>query len=103
MEPSQPVTPLAASGTFIRVAIFLGLTVPIAILFCQPTSAIDDVTFKQDGKTIHAAGKAIVSAQDGGLMILTPDGQMWPILSEEMLQHQTDDKPFTAYSADELK
>ncbi|HEY2759584.1 MAG TPA: hypothetical protein VGI75_02540, partial [Pirellulales bacterium] len=102
MEPSQPATP-AIRRTPIREAILIGFSVCVAIFCCGPICAIDNVTFKQDGKTIHAVGKAIVSAQDGGLMILAPDGQMWPILPEELVQRQSDDQPYAAYSTDELK
>jgi hypothetical protein len=77
----------------------------IVLLSWQSLSAIaeDTVVFHRDGKTEHLSGKLIVTAQDGGVMLQTPDGKLWNISPEEIVDHQQDDKPFTPLTAEQIK
>ncbi len=71
--------------------------------FASHAFAADYVVCKHDGKTLHLNGKAIVTASDGGIMLLSADGRLWNIPSAEIVEHRQNDDPFTPLSADELK
>ena len=63
---------------------------------------MDQVTLRRDGRTLEATGKVLVTAQDGGLLLLARDGVLWLIPPEEQVEHTTDGKPFAPLSRDEL-
>ena len=63
---------------------------------------MDQVTLRRDGRTLEATGKVLVTAQDGGLLLLARDGVLWLIPPEEQVKHTTDGKPFAPLSRDEL-
>jgi hypothetical protein len=63
--------------------------------------ALDHVAFRRDGKETSVAGQLIVKAEDGGLMIMSADGQLWSIQPDELLQHRADEAPFMPQSAEE--
>ena len=44
----------------------------------------------------------LVTAQDGGLLLLGRDGVLWLIPPEEQVKHTTDDTPFTPLTRDEM-
>jgi hypothetical protein len=76
-----------------------------ATLFLGPAASVfaaDNITLKRDGKTTHLTGKVIVTAQDGGLMLLTPDGILWSVPPEELIDHTHDDQPFAPLTAEAL-
>jgi len=64
--------------------------------------AIELVTIQRDGKETQLAGRLEVEAEDGGVMLLTPDGVLWPLPKEEIISRQADDRPFEPLSADAL-
>ncbi len=78
-------------------ACFLG-----TLLLANSAIALDRVTIKRDGKTIDVIGKIEVEAQDGGVMVLSPDGVLWPILPEEIVSKASDERVFQPLSKDEL-
>lgn len=47
-------------------------------------------------------GKIEVEAEDGGVLLLAPDGVLWPIPKEELAARSSDEKPFTPLPRDEL-
>lgn len=63
---------------------------------------MDQVTFRRDGKTLEATGKVLLTAQNGGLLLLARDGQLWLIPPEEQVEHIADDAPFTPLAREEL-
>ncbi len=68
----------------------------------SPALAMDQVTLHRDGKTLEATGKVLVTAQDGGLLLLARDGVLWLIPPEEQVQHTSDALPFTPLTRDEM-
>ena len=56
--------------------------------------AVDDVTFQRDARQRHVTGKLLVTAKDGGLLLLAPDGTLWNIEPQEIIAHKQDEKPF---------
>lgn len=65
--------------------------------------AIDHVVVNREGKQSTISGKVIVAAEDGGVMLMSPDGVLWNIPPEELVDRTTDEDPFVPLNADELK
>jgi hypothetical protein len=63
---------------------------------------MNQVTFRRDGKTMEVIGRVLVTAQDGGLLVLGRDGRLWAIPPEEQAEHTTDSTPFTPLTRNEL-
>ena len=64
--------------------------------------AVEHVDFQRDGKELQVSGKLLVTAQDGGLMLLAPDGVLWSILPEELTGRREDDAPFRPLNSQQL-
>src|SRR5512134_864023 len=77
-------------------AIALSLLTPAATL------GLEYVTITQNGSQKELAGKLEVEAEDGGVMLLTADGVLWPLPKEEIVSRKSDDKPFVPLAADAL-
>ncbi len=63
---------------------------------------MDQVTYKHDGKTAEVEGRLVITAQDGGLLMLAQDGMLVAIPPEEQVKHTHDERPFAAYSREEI-
>jgi hypothetical protein len=80
-------------------------TLPITLavlLWAGAARALDHVTLLQNGKQTPLAGRIEVEAEDGGVLLLTPDGLLWPIPKEEIAARGKDEKPFAFLSREEL-
>jgi hypothetical protein len=64
--------------------------------------AVDRVTLRRDGKEREICGRLLVEAQDGGLLLLERDGEIWAVPPEEIVKHTNDDAPFKPFTRDEL-
>lgn len=64
--------------------------------------AVDLVTFKRSDVEQTVAGRVLVTAEDGGLLVQGTDGELWTILPEEIVAHNSDDAPFEPMDRDEL-
>jgi hypothetical protein len=73
----------------------------IALLVLTPAAAfgLEYVTIQQNGSQKELAGKLEVEAEDGGVMLLTADGVLWPLPKEEIVSRKSDDKPFVPLAA----
>jgi hypothetical protein len=67
-----------------------------------PAAGMDRVTFRRDEKLREVTGRLLVTAKDGGLLLLGRDGVLWAIPPNEKVEHTSDKKPFVAYSRDEI-
>jgi hypothetical protein len=56
--------------------------------------ALEQVTIERDGAQTHVEGKILVESQDGGLLLLSPDGVLWAIQPEEIARRKSDVVPF---------
>lgn len=65
-------------------------------------SALDYVTLRRDGKTISVQGRLVLTAEDGGILLIARDGVLWNIVPEEQVKHTSDDLPFKPLAAPEL-
>ena len=70
----------------------LGLSILLS-LFTQAW-AIDQVVFERNEQQIEVEGRVLVTAADGGLLLLAPSGRLWSIVCEEIITHKTNTKPF---------
>jgi hypothetical protein len=78
------------------------LTVVLAFVAADSSLANDFVTLVKNGSKTDLEGRIEVEAQDGGVLLLTRDGVLWPIPKEEIAARRKDDKPFTPFTKDEL-
>ncbi len=67
-------------------------------MFVASAYAIDTVSFRREKQELQVAGKVLVTAQDGGVMLLAPDGMLWNIEPQEIVDHQRNDQPFAPLS-----
>lgn len=76
-----------------NVHLFL-LTIAAVCLSAVPAAAIEHVTVKQVGVTRVLKGKVLVEAEDGGVLLLTQDGKLWPLPKEDITSRTKDEKLF---------
>jgi hypothetical protein len=67
-----------------------------------PALALDRVKFRHEGKLANVAGRVLVTAQDGGLLLMGRDGVLWMVQPDELVEHTADDLPFTPLTMDEM-
>jgi len=72
------------------------------VFVAAPLFALDYVTINRNGSQRELAGRVEVEAADGSLLFLTPDGELWMLLKEEIAARRTDTKPFVALTQDEF-
>lgn len=65
-----------------------------ALCWCAAARAVERVTFQHDGQEQSVAGKLLVTAEDGGVMVESSDGRLWTIPPDELLTRDQDDVPF---------
>lgn len=82
---------LASISSLLRL---LPGTLLVALLLTGVTHAVEQVTINKAGMVRILQGKVLVEAEDGGVLLLTPDGRLWPIPKEEITNRKQDDKPF---------
>ena len=61
---------------------------------CPSLEAMDHITMRRDGQTLYVDGRTVLDAQDGGVLFLARDGQLWRILPTELVKRTKDDAPF---------
>ncbi|MEX2173370.1 MAG: DUF1570 domain-containing protein [Pirellulaceae bacterium] len=84
----------------------MSLRLPLLVLLLSlgpsRAEALDYVTHLQHGKSVELAGKIEVEAEDGGVLLLAPDGVLWPLPKQQIVSRREDDKPFVPLGRDEL-
>lgn len=78
------------------------IVIPLILCTVGTAVAVENVTVRRDGKEFQVTGREWVTAQDGGIVVLAPDGVLWAIPPEEQVKHTSDKTPFKPYSAEEL-
>jgi hypothetical protein len=81
------------------LSILLLLTLLLAIN--STAAAMDQVTFRRNGKTLEVTGRPIAEVKQG-LLLLARDGVIWAIKPSELVERTDDGKPFEPYSRDEI-
>jgi hypothetical protein len=72
-------------------------TLPVAVALCIApawASALDYITRTGNAKPAELVGKIEVEAADGGVLLLSRDGALWPLPKEEIASRRSDDAPF---------
>lgn len=73
------------------------------VVFVTPARAAERIRYKSaDGKEIEIIGEALVTAQDGGQMIVTDDGKMLIVQPETVISRETTQQPLKPVDADEI-
>ena len=88
--------------SFLPLLARLVLTASLVICCAQAVLAVDFVTIDKNGTKTELEGRIEVEAQDGGVLLLTRDGVLWPLPKEEVVARRKDDKPFKPLTKDEL-
>lgn len=65
-------------------------------------AALEHVVLKRDDREIEISGRLLVTAEDGGLLILAADGKLWSVPPEELVKHTSDEAPMEPLSQAEL-
>lgn len=86
-------------GRLSSIGLLLGL---VASLGGSPALGLDHVTLRRDGKEIQVTGRVLVTAQDGGVLLVAPDGILWTATPDELVARTSDSAPFVPLTADEL-
>jgi len=71
-------------------------------LIPMAAGGVDTVVFRRSGQEHTVGGRVLVTAQDGGLLLLGRDGLLWAIPPEEQIKTTRDDSPFRPLSREEL-
>ena len=93
--PPSPVPRFPSPAPLLLCAAF-------CLAWAVPASAVDQVTFHRDGKTMEVTGRLLVEAQDGGLLVMARDGVIWAIPPDEQIKHTSDQQPFEPFTRDEI-
>jgi len=88
------MTPMNIRRTLFCVMLFLCGTALV--------SAMDQVVFRHAGREINESGRLLITAQDGGLLLLARDGEIWAIPPNELVKHTSDAAPFEPFTRDEI-
>ncbi len=66
------------------------------------SGALEHVVVRKDGSETHVSGKVLVTAKDGGILLLEADGRLWTIPPAEQARRSRDEVPFAPLSSEEL-
>jgi len=80
--------------------VFIAAALLTALL--RPARALDYITRAGSAKPAELAGKIEVEAEDGGVLLLTRDGTLWPLPKEEIASRRADEIPFESLDREAL-
>jgi hypothetical protein len=78
------------------------LTYVLCLQAVTSVLALDYVKLTRGGKEFEVAGKIEVEAVDGGVLLLARDGELWPIVKEELVSKRKDAVEFKPFSKSEM-
>lgn len=64
--------------------------------------ALDRVVVKRANGPERLAGRVVAEAEDGGIVLQTPEGRLWPLQPEEFTDRTRDDAPFEPVGRDAM-
>jgi hypothetical protein len=65
-------------------------------------AGLDYVTIRQGENQREIAGKLELEAVDGGVLLLSRDGALWPVEKKNLVSRRSDTKPFAPFTREEL-
>jgi len=80
----------------------LALLLVAFIAWPNAAAALEHVVLKRDDREIEISGRLLVTAEDGGLLVLAADGKLWSVPPEELVKHTSDGAPMQPLSQAEL-
>lgn len=80
----------------------LCLAFALAALAAAQAQAVEQVTFNYREQERTVAGKLLVEAQDGGIVVMGPDTRLWLIEPQDIVSRSRDDNPFEPLASEAL-
>jgi hypothetical protein len=77
------------------------LAVAACLLAGTHAAALDHVVFRKDSATQRASGKALVTDDEGGVLLLSRDGTLRSIEKKDLVERTSDAEEFKPFTADE--
>jgi len=74
----------------------------LCLIWAAPAAGVEHVTLRHEGKQVTIQGRLLVEAQDGGVLVLAPDGVTWAVEPQDLVRRTRDDAPFEPLSAERL-
>ena len=74
----------------------------VALFLAPDASALDHITLRQGNRQRTVSGQVVVTAQDGGVLLLAADGTLWAIEPDDLIARRADDAPFEPLSSQDL-
>ncbi|MEX0678425.1 MAG: DUF1570 domain-containing protein [Pirellulales bacterium] len=74
----------------------------LAWLMTPAARALEHITLRQGDGQRTVSGQLVVTAEDGGVLLLSADGTLWAIEPDDLIARRADDRPFEPLSRDEL-
>ena len=78
------------------------LAIAVFAALASGLRAVDRVVRKADGREQQLAGRVVVEAGDGGLLVQTPDGALWAVEPDQLGERTEDEAPFEPLDAKAL-
>lgn len=75
---------------------------PLVLSLAVAAAAVERVVLKHDGEQRSVTGRLVVTAEDGGMLLVSPDGTLWSAPPEDVVSHEHDDEPMRPLTADEM-
>lgn len=63
---------------------------------------LECVVFQRDGREHTVEGRLLLTAQDGGVLLLARDGVLWAVPPDDQVERTSVDRPFEPLTPDEL-
>lgn len=78
------------------------LVIFVVAMACSSAEAMDHVSFLREGRTQYVDGRIVLTALDGGLVVLGRDGVLWQIEPADLVKRTSDNAPFRVYAAEQM-
>lgn len=68
----------------------------VGVLHLPPAKAVERITFRPHAESDavrEVVGEALVTAADGGILLMADDGQLWTVQPERVISRESDDEP----------
>ncbi|TVQ00091.1 MAG: DUF1570 domain-containing protein [Planctomycetaceae bacterium] len=102
-RPRKPLRPTDAARLTLSLVAILTAFVPAALRADEPDETAFRIRYQKSAdQEIEIVGKPLVTAQDGGQMILTDAGQLRVVQPESVLSREQLAEPFTPIDAEEM-
>jgi len=78
------------------------IVIIVVCLMGRFSPAVELVSLKRKGKARHIEGRILIEAQDGGLLMQSPNGRIWTIQPKEIVSRKKNSKPFKPLTKKQL-